>query len=155
IVSAEQNDVVGMICAFDVQPLTLTDRQIEGLKELGRLGAGTRRAMLLPTSTPRAGMPDHLPARSEAREAPVPPTVLNRDAGSEAAARELARVRDAPNRLSVVLLDVNDTASGTLVPVESGVDRVGDTLTRTIRATDLAIRWSRHEMLVVLPGAGQ
>ena len=82
--------------------------------------------------------------------------LLDRRGGYFAIARELARVRREQRQLSVVLFGVG-TLSRTDGATVTGstqdlLDTVRETLTEGIRGSDLAIRWSREELLLVLPG---
>ena len=95
------------------------------------------------------------PAESPSPDASVV-LLLDRRSGNFAIARELARARREQRHLSVVLFDIgplgrtNDSA-----PTESTehlLGTVGETLMRAIRGSDLAIRWSGEELLLVLPG---
>jgi len=155
IYAADRANVVGMICAFDVKPLTLDARQVEALATLGRNAA---RGPAVQTASRLAGRRSHSPAPFAAqtvmREVASKVTLLDRDAGSIAVARELARVRREQYPLSVVLFDINAHAAddGTLSSAPSPVDDFGPTLTRVVRGSDLAIRWGRRELLLVLPG---
>ena len=110
----------------------------------------------------RAGdrVSDRDPGGSHANHEPVihnpsvdwPPALLERQGGEFAVARELARARREGHQLSVILFDC-----ASMEPAEAAVDdalleRVTDTLLRAIRQSDLPIRWSGRELLVVLPG---
>ncbi len=148
---------VGMICAFDVKPLALDRRQVEALSALGRT-AGVEPSMKPVTNrfaARRSQSPARLAGNAQLRAVSPRVTLLDREAGSAAVARELARVRREQYPLSVVLFDINagtpDEAA--LSPTAaSPVDDLGPTLTRVVRGSDLAIRWGRQELLLVLPG---
>ena len=147
--------VVGAICIFDVRPLVLADRDLATLTALGRDAfapaasatpidrAVDRRAQIVPA-------PIVPPARIE-----WPPAILERKGGEFAVARELARARREGRQLSVVLFDVGPAPAEGSPELQSSDERlkaVSDTLLRAIRQSDLPIRWSVNELLVVLPG---
>src|SRR5204862_7254237 len=84
---------------------------------------------------------------------PVPVSLLDRRGGDHAIARELARVRREQRQLSLILFDVDSAPrSGSGASTADPFDDASHTLTRAIRGSDLAIQWSRDELLVVLPG---
>ena len=155
IYAADRANVVGMICAFDVKPLTLDARQVEALTALGRNAAGGASVEAGGRlGGRRSHAPAPFPAQTVLRAVASKVTLLDRDAGSIAVARELARVRREQYPLSVVLFDINARATDeeTLSSAPSPVDDFGPTLTRVVRGSDLAIRWGRRELLLVLPG---
>ena len=80
--------------------------------------------------------------------------LLDRRYGDLAIARELARVRREQGQMSVIVFDVDPRTSGDAVPgsTPDPLAVVGEMLTRAMRGSDLAIRWSGEEVLVVLPG---
>lgn len=147
--------VVGAICIFDVGPLVLTDRDLASLTALGRDAfAPAPSAVATPRSVDRredtGPAPIVPPARIE-----WPPAILERKGGEFAVARELARARREGRQLSVVLFDVEPAPAAGSPALESSDERlaaVSDTLLRAIRQSDLPIRWSVNELLVVLPG---
>ena len=161
IVNSDEQ-IVGAICVFDVKPLTLGGAEVDALKALGR-GLAVR-----PTTT--VGRPDEEGQSLRDAERVVsrpddsaePPSLdlltalLDRRGGNREIARELARVRREQRQLSVILFDVDP-----VTPTDGGavtasthdpLGAVAETLARAIRGSDLAIRWSREELLVVLPG---
>jgi len=164
VFGSDHLNVTGMICAFDVKPLALEPRQIEALAALGRSAAtpsggdpavnrfGGRRGRQTAMRFEDAGQ-----VRDVTKVA-----VLDRESGSAAVARELARVRREQYPLSVVLFDVNaqragrDEASPSDAPGTADgpnpVDALSTTLMSVVRGSDLAIRWGGHELLLVLPG---
>ena len=156
------NQVAGAICIFDVKPLALADRDVAALAAIGReaLAHAAAPAAALPAAPPRFAdrAADRMPAGAAGQPAPQiewPPAILERRGGEFAVARELARARREGRQLSVVLFDVGpavaDAASSQQVADEQ-VNAVADTLLRTIRQSDLPIRWNVSELLVVLPG---
>jgi len=84
------------------------------------------------------------------------PALLERQRGEFEVARELARARREPRELSIVLFEISQLARGQSDPARSQDEQllagVADTLVRGIRQSDLPIRWSGHELLLVLPG---
>jgi len=174
--------IVGAICVFDVEPVEITEPQLEALKALGRRNAAVPRAAAErpeppPGEEPRTEQPSQEVRREEFAEphALEPLSLLDRRGGGMAIARELARVRREQRQLSVVLFDVDpigarEGAAGVRGPNVDSADRAehaesgrsGDsadafeaateTLTKAIRGSDLAIQWSSEELLVVLPG---
>jgi PleD family two-component response regulator len=71
-------------------------------------------------------------------------------------ARELSRSRREGRQLSVVLFNVSPSASPAAATnlQEPQLDEVAETLLKAVRQSDLPIRWSVSELLVVLPGLG-
>ena len=152
-------EVVGAICVFDVATLTLDMADIAALEALGA------RALNAPTGMSRreAGFRDRAddlraappvvadPARAVPSVVDWPPTLLERNGGEFAVARELSRAKREGRQLSVVLFNVSPAAPEM---TENDLDEVADTLLKAIRQSDLPIRWSVSELLVVLPGLG-
>jgi CheY-like chemotaxis protein/GGDEF domain-containing protein len=164
ITEAGNDEVVGMICVFDVSALTLGSPEIEALKALGRRSgtpdrptgaianrpAAHQRPRLLPDPHDQNGFGSPSVGR--------PAALLDRQVGALAFTREMARARRTENHLSVVVFDVGPADAGGKERSESADDpvgSVGQTLTQIIRGYDLAIRWSRQELLVVLPGVDE
>jgi CheY-like chemotaxis protein len=92
-------------------------------------------------------------ADAAAPEWPAP--LLDRLNGEFAAARELARARREQRQVSVVLFNVSIPGTGEVnqsaaPPEPAGF--VASTLVKAIRQSDLPIRWSGDEVLIVLPG---
>jgi len=148
-------EVLGALCVFDVQPLPVTDAQIAALESLGRtvveevdLQVGSDRPR------PIAAAPEVTEERSAAtiatRTADWPPALLERVGGEFAVARELARARREGKEMSVILFEIAPLTSD--ANLEESVRQASETLLRTIRQSDLPIRWSGREFLVVLPG---
>ena len=122
-----------------------------------------------PTTMPGAAV-DAAPAGADARhptEVPQPPrprsddpewqpTLIDRQRGEFEVARELARARREQRQLSVVLFDVSERAQqrpdGEAVAGDDTLQHVVDTFVRAVRQSDLPIRWSGNELLLVLPG---
>jgi diguanylate cyclase (GGDEF)-like protein len=168
ITAADQR--VGAICVFDVKPLSITAGEIEALAALGRsvfeeTGRSPAPVRLEPDAAPaepstfRERADDRRPDDpGRPRRGPViidwPPTLLERAGGEFAVAREIARARREGHQLSVVLFDVTAAAESALDAQDERLERVASTLLRTIRQSDLPIRWSVTELLVVLPGLG-
>lgn len=157
VFARDGENVVGMICAFDVKRLALQPRQIEALAALGHstVAPPSAQAVANPFAARRGRTPATIPAEGRVRELSPKVALLDRDEGSAAVARELARVRREQYPLSVVLFDINAVATDSepLSPAAaSPVDALGPALTRAVRGSDLAIRWGRQELLLVLPG---
>jgi diguanylate cyclase (GGDEF)-like protein len=166
---AGDDAIVGAICVFDVKPLDIGDAGVNALKALGR--AALARPSPHPEYNDTADRPAAVPERPESAhpaeprlddvgEVAAPPpfepvSLLDRRGGGLAIARELARVRREQRQLSLVLFDVDPARAGNQsdrADAPDALEAVSDTLTRAIRGSDLAIQWSRDELLVVLPG---
>lgn len=154
-------ELLGALCVFDIKPLQIDDNVIQQLKMLGHVTTdGTR--VVVPgmqqviSFRDRAGDRDR--ARSEdasIRPAVVdwPPSLLERSGGEFAVAREMARARREGYQLSVVLFDCAQIGQKETTTLdEAALESVTETLLRAIRQSDLPIRWSGTELLVVLPG---
>ena len=109
-------------------------------------------------SSPVAPHPD---ARARTAQRPDDPswepTLLERPRGEFEVARELARLRREQRHLSVVLFDVSNRTrpreyDDNRASAESALQRVAETFVRAVRQSDLPIRWSGNELLLVLPG---
>lgn len=148
-------EVLGALCVFDVQPLHLTDAQIAALESLGRtvieeveFHDGSDR--LRPIAGQLQVTEDRSIATIATRTVDWPPALLERVGGEFAVARELARARREGKEMSVILFEIAPLT--TEANLEEAVQQVSETLLRTIRQSDLPIRWSGREFLVVLPG---
>jgi diguanylate cyclase (GGDEF)-like protein len=122
------NQVIGGICVFDVRPLAIGGAELDALRALARTAA--------------------------ARDTGV--AIVDRSVAESAVARELARARREQRPLSVVLFEMSAAAGR---PEPRGRQAEGDpfdaaieSLIRTIRGTDVPIRWRPGEVLLVLPG---
>jgi diguanylate cyclase (GGDEF)-like protein len=146
---------LGAICVFDTRPLAVTESEIEALAAPGR--SAFNPALAEPPML-RERADDRRPDEQGKRRGPViidwPPALLERPGGEFAVAREIARARREGRQLSVVLFDVTAAAEDELEAQDERLERVAATLLRTIRQSDLPIRWSVTELLVVLPGLG-
>jgi len=164
VVNPDQQ-TIGMLCVFDVRPFRFDGTDIDALKALGRgvsIESGSHTAAeVVPPRSREVGPPiappeppDVLsPAPFASPSAPI--VLLDRRDGNLAIARELARVRREQRNLSVILFDVNSITTVTETSRESArdlVETVAETLTGAVRGSDLAIKWSREELLVVLAG---
>jgi diguanylate cyclase (GGDEF)-like protein len=109
-----------------------------------------------PVVRPAAPPPPAAPeAPSEAAGPEWPAPLLDRLNGEFAAARELARARREQRQISVVLFNVSVPSAGELQRSATLADPAGivaTTLVKAIRQSDLPIRWSGEEVLIVLPG---
>ncbi len=160
-------EIVGTLCVFDVAPLTLADSQVRSLEGLGR---AWHRFVPAAPAAPAAPVAPEAPVASAARprelravpaEPPAPiesfAPLLARQHGEFAIAREVARARREQQPLSVVLFHVGPLDRGGLPPpdaADTAIALTGETLLRAIRQSDLPIRWSDDELLLVLPGLG-
>jgi len=127
------NRIVGTICVFDVKPLSLGGAEVDALRTLARSAA-----------------------TGESPREPLT-SVLDRRGADPVIARELARAKREQRPLSVILFDINPIRRADRSDAHSAGDPLsaaGESLIRTIRGSDLAIRWGREEVLVVLPGTG-
>ena len=157
IVSDRQ--VVGAICVFDVEPLSLDERTVESLRSLGRISFEDPPAVPLPATGFRDRAGDHeLPAPTALEatrwmnDIDWPPSLLERQGGEFAVARERARARREGLHLSVILFDIAAADGVEPATDDETLETVTETLLRAIRQSDLPIRWSASELLVVLPG---
>ena len=174
-------DVVGAICAFDDTPVRLSENTLTAFEQLGAAGfpSATPRADVVREAEPAAAPaapatagdgPDIASDDTEARDAhaaavPPPPNhddpewqpaLIDRKRGEFELARELARARREQRQLSVVLFDVSERAqqrpADPAVAPGDTLQHVVDTFVRAVRQSDLPIRWSGNELLLVLPG---
>jgi hypothetical protein len=173
-ITGPSGQIVGTICVFDLKPLVLSDLDVDALKALGRsvtfgdqvhAGAVPAQPPIPPLHTPppsetpereaEARQPANAPkqmAPGPASEEPGP--LLDRLNGEFAGARELARARREQRQVSVVLFSISAPEPGRqsfVGSIQAGA-MVGDTLVKAIRQSDLPIRWSADEVLLVLPG---
>ena len=104
-------------------------------------------------STP-ASYPFETASAKAAADSTTP--LLNRLNGEFAAARELARARREQRQVSVVLFSVSPPhgGQGATAVARAPAAMVGETLVKAIRESDVPIRWSGDEVLLVLPGLG-
>ena len=157
--------IVGVICAYDVNPLRLDALSVAALEGLGatvmrpssrgqiaaRREAGAVREHRFDDRRAAAPVVDlrERPAVSSAWQ----PALLERSGGEFAVARELSRAKREGRQLSIVLFSfAAGRAAGD--PTEHELDDIADTLLKAVRQSDLPIRWSVTELLVVLPGLG-
>jgi CheY-like chemotaxis protein/GGDEF domain-containing protein len=179
-ITGPSGQIVGTICVFDLKPLVLSDLDVDTLKALGRsvnfreqahkggeAGAAADASSLSPHPPPaEAHQRENAPQRTAAN-APqqpaadavsTPPSpLLDRLNGEFAAARELARARREQRQVSLVLFSVSTPGGVGQSVVGTGQDpaaMVGHTLLKAIRESDLPIRWSADEVLLLLPGLG-
>jgi diguanylate cyclase (GGDEF)-like protein len=149
--------IVGAMCVFDLNPVAFDSTVVNSLKALGR-GVSLRAAAEPAAVEPAVLSPVPKPAESTTSppSTDLPPPLLDRVAGNVAVARELARLRREQRHLSVVLFDVDavNRADQSVSAPSEAVGNVGETLTKAIRGSDLAIRWTTDALLVVLPGLG-
>jgi len=158
--------VAGVICVFDIKPLTLTAGDIDALTAIGAgaLSIAHSASQAPPRPEPvapsaaRADRSDDRAGRGIDPSVPTvmdwPPALLERSGGEFAVARELSRSRREGRQLSVVLFNVSPSGSTAADHQEAHLDEVSETLLKAVRQSDLPIRWSVSELLVVLPGLG-
>lgn len=149
-------EILGALCLFDTLPLTITDDQISALETLARTAVedlnpacvDNRLQPLAASVTPV--VEQRSIATIAASPLDWPPALLERVGGEFAVARELARARREGKELSVVLFEIAPLTDET--DLDESVQHASETLLRAIRQSDLPIRWSGREFLVVLPG---
>lgn len=161
-------EVIGAVCAFADTPLAVAADTLSRLDRLAETVFNPQLAPALPAPAPppapvvredrraRSSRPaePREGARPEhgAADGPWEPTLLERQRGEFEVARELARARREQRELSIVLFEISqarEQAGGTDTQLFDGV---AETLVRVIRQSDLPIRWSGNELLLVLPG---
>jgi diguanylate cyclase (GGDEF)-like protein len=160
VVGTEQQ-TIGLLCVFDVRPFKFESSDVDALKALGRgasAGAPPAPDAALPRlreAAPHVAQADPALMPSSLSVTPSPVTLLDRRDGNLAIARELARVRREQRSLSVIVFGVDSMAVTAETVREAHGDpvaTVAETLTGAVRGSDLAIRWSPEELLVVLAG---
>jgi diguanylate cyclase (GGDEF)-like protein len=152
--------IIGTICVFDLKPLALSDGDVDALKALGRsVTFGEQLSQEVDPPAAHAGQSaPQQPAAVPKREAPAAPVsesaapLLDRLNGEFAAARELARARREQRQVSVVLFSVGDAVQNAAASSPDAAEMVGRSLLKTIRESDLPIRWSGDEVILMLPG---
>jgi len=152
--------IIGTICVFDLKPLTLSDVDVDALKALARSVTFGDQAYqeVEPPAAHAQQSALQPPAAIPEREEPAPPVsesaapLLDRLNGEFAAARELARARREQRQVSVVLFSVRDVVRNAAASSPDAAEMVGRTLLKTIRESDLPIRWSGDEVILMLPG---
>jgi diguanylate cyclase (GGDEF)-like protein len=155
-------EMLGVLCVFDVAPLSLSRTVIRELEAIGRRVSAPKLVTPLPdgAGSPRGNPESETPAdSSDIVDSPfsLEGTVLDRRLGDAAIAREILRARRELRDLSVILFVVDRMRSENGLQHQPAVDpltTVGSALTTAIRGYDLAIRWGSEELLVVLPGLG-
>ena len=155
-------EVLGALCVFDVRTLHVTDAQIAALESLGRTVVEEVEFQVgsdpVPPIVGELEIIEQRPVTAEerpvttiaTRAADWPPALLERVGGEFAVARELARARREGKEMSVILFEIAPLTTD--ADLEESVQQASETLLRTIRQSDLPIRWSGREFLVVLPG---
>jgi GGDEF domain-containing protein len=160
IAGANAGEIAGMLCVFDIKPLALGNSEIAALKALGERGA-SRRTAAPPLRVAPPSLDRQIEPAAAAASAASPvhrAMLLDRQVGSLAVSREMARARRAQSQLCVVVLDVSPPDATDKPEPHDGrdlVDTAGQAVAKMIRGYDLAIRWSRDELLVVLPGVAE
>jgi len=163
VVSTEQQ-TIGILVVFDVRQFKFDSADIDALKALGRgLSAASRSPAAVESALPSPRDVVSISAQTEpaappplSTAGPAAVALLDRRDGNLAIARELARVRREQRSLSVILFGVDSMSAVTAETLREShgdlVATVAETLTGAVRGSDLAIRWSREELLVVLAG---
>jgi diguanylate cyclase (GGDEF)-like protein len=167
---ARQGDeVVAAVAIFDDAALWLSPDARRGFEEMAAKAADNVPARAGAADVPMERRRQVVAAqertegsdRNAIRRRPSPdavPTLLERQRGEFEVARELARSRREQQQMSVVLFDISkrlrqqqrETAAETAS--ESALQNVVDRFVRAVRQSDLPIRWSGNELLLVLPG---
>lgn len=145
-------EVIGALCVFDVVPLAISDDQVAALEALARDAAQNVAAAAPDDGVPASALTvtKRAIATIPAGTPDWPPALLERVGGEFAVARELARTRRDRKELSVILFEFAPLAGEN--NLAESVQYASETLLRAIRQSDLPIRWSGSELLVVLPG---
>jgi diguanylate cyclase (GGDEF)-like protein len=148
-------EVLGALCVFDVRPLQVTDAQIAALESLGRtvveeVEFEVRGDRLRPIVGELEIIEERPVTTIATKTIDWPPALLERVGGEFAVAREVARARREGKEMSVILFEIAPLTTD--ADLEESVQQASETLLRTIRQSDLPIRWSGREFLVVLPG---
>jgi diguanylate cyclase (GGDEF)-like protein len=151
---ARGSEILGALCVFDIVPITMSHGQIVALEKLGR------RAVDAISSDPANALAPAAHTAPLAAERPAailmnrpsewPAGLLERVGGEFAVARELTRARREGVDLSVALFEI--APLGEEIVLGESIAHASDTLLKTIRQSDLPIRWSGREFVVVLPG---
>ena len=166
-----EDNVVAAVAIFDDAALWLSEDSRQGFEEMaaravGSIAAPPSAAPAAPTERPvdldaagrAAEAADTGLIRRRAPLADAVPTLLERQRGEFEVARELARSRREQHQMSVVLFDISkhlrqqqrELPAGTTS--ETVLQSVVETFVRAVRQSDLPIRWSGNELLLVLPG---
>ncbi|MEO7158734.1 MAG: diguanylate cyclase [Vicinamibacterales bacterium] len=154
-------ELLGAICVFDIKPLQISESSLTQLRLLGHVTISGARVMLpgIQAAPYRDRVSDRdrslLVVNAKLNLPPAvdwPPSLLERSGGEFAVAREMARARREGYQLSVVLFDCAYPEERDATLDDSTISTVTETLLRAIRQSDLPIRWSGTELLVVLPG---
>jgi CheY-like chemotaxis protein len=157
---AADGEIVGAIFTFDVVPLTLSDENVAALKALGR-----RQLLHAPSVAPRKV--DEVQPRLEppvsaagtgsfaGRVHDETPALLDRASAWPVVMREVSRARREQLPLSVILFDAHAVGEDGGMAHVDAFRSVGATLFKVMRGSDLAIRWSDHQLLVVITGLSE
>lgn len=145
-------EVIGALCVFDVVPLAISADQVAALEALARDAAENVAPAAADDGLPAGALTvtERAIATIPAGTTGWPPALLERVGGEFAVARELARTRRDRKDLSVILFEFVPLAGDD--NLDESVQYASETLLRAIRQSDLPIRWSGSEFLVVLPG---
>jgi diguanylate cyclase (GGDEF)-like protein len=144
------SQVIGVICAFDVAPMRFEARDVAALEAVAASPHEREEAVDPSPSRPfvqRANV-----AAPDERAAGAHPTaLLDRSGGEFAVARERSRARREGRALSIAFFGVAPPRTQPTT-ADAELDCITETLLRAVRQSDLPIRWSETELLVVFPG---
>jgi diguanylate cyclase (GGDEF)-like protein len=152
-ISGPHRSMHGVMCLFDLEPLTLDARAVDALVE-----AAQRLAIELDAGIERVRIQERFSALSRLALTDALTGLANRRGGEEALAREVSRARRNGTPLGVALFDIdrfkvlNDQAGHAVGDrVLRGISGI---LSQSQRGSDLATRWGGEEFLVLLPEVG-
>jgi diguanylate cyclase (GGDEF)-like protein len=166
---------VGVACLFGDAPLRLSEQTLTAFEQLTASAGETTERISATVPRPRLSgartrATDIVASAADAdadADAVLAgtldwaPTLLERQRGEFEVAKELARMRREQRQLSVVLFDVSqrfrdrqDTQPNLAVRADAddALQKVVNTFVRAVRQSDLPIRWSGNELVLVLPG---
>ena len=143
-------DVIGALCVFDIAPLAMSGNQVSALEALARDVAESVAPVAAGLPSVALTVTRRSPSTSPEGVTDGPLALLERVGGEFAVARELARTRRERRELSVILFEFAPLLEDT--NLDQSLQDASETLLRAIRQSDVPIRWSDSEFLVVLPG---
>ncbi len=171
LVAPARNDhgTVAAIAVFDDVAVQVTEEFRRALEEVAASAADRLARDLIESPNRRQRRTDQV-GREQSRDrrtmsiaslgqaSDKPPTLLERQRGEFEVARELARSRREQRQMSVILFDISQQLrQQQREPIaefarDAALRDVVDTFVRAVRQSDLPIRWSGNELLLVLPG---
>jgi CheY-like chemotaxis protein len=126
-------EIAGALCAFDSRPRAIRESDVDTLMAIARSGFGSTAVV-----------------RRRLTSSPV-----DRDVAGAAIAQEVARARREQVSLSVILLAASlRSPQGAEAPAASASVSVTDMFAGGVRGSDLIVRWTNSEILLVLVGVG-